>query len=226
MTTHNYYMPRLYRFIEELAANNNRPWFDAHKSEYQDLRTHWMADLDAMISHIRQWLPEVGSQTAASSAYRIYRDIRFSPDKTPFKTHFSAAIVPGGKKSPYAGFYISTGMPKMHYQGLFGGLWCPDAKILSKMRHAIVDNIEEWEQIVTDPQLTAIYEPDCSSLKTIPKGWDRNHPYAKYLRLTNYGYASEKNNKYFLDPAWPEHAAADLHRLLPFINFLNYTINE
>lgn len=222
-----YYIKSLYDFLDRLSANNNRPWFEDHRSEYDTLRQHWLADLDRMISLMARWDPELASQTARSCAYRIYRDTRFSKDKTPYKTLFSASVARGGRKSPYAGYYIEIGNAQNYDQGLYGGLWCPSPEILRKMRHAIVDNIEEWEEIVNSPTMLRDFPQWCvTSLKTIPKGWDRDHPQREYLRMTNYGRFHPCTRDFFMDPAWPEHAAELFHSLSPLIRFLNYTIDE
>ncbi len=222
-----YYTNRLYKFLDGLKHNNDRAWFEAHRAEYEELRALWLADLDRLISLMSQYEPELRTQTARSCAYRIYRDTRFSSDKTPYKTFFSASICPHGRKSPYAGYYIELGIPTFFDQGLYGGLWCPDSRLLAKMRHAIVDNIEEWEEIINSPQMQRDF-PDwcCSTLKTAPKGWPKDHPQIQYLRMTNYGRFHPCSREFYSDPQWPERAAELFHSLSPFIRFLNYTIDE
>lgn len=221
------YIPRLYKFLDRLAANNDRTWFEAHRAEYQELRDLWLADLDRLIALMAEYEPDLATQTARSCAYRIYRDTRFSNDKTPYKTFFSASLTPGGRKSPYAGYYVEIGIPNYYDQGLYGGLWCPEPRILNKMRHAIVDNIEEWDEICTSPEMLRDF-PDwcCTTLKTAPKGWPKDHPQIEYLRMTNYGRFRRCSREFFSDPDWPERAADLFRALAPFIRFLNYTIDE
>lgn len=222
-----YYIEELYDFLDRLKDNNNRPWFEANRPQYERLRALWLDDIDRMIRLMSEWDSSLAAQTARSSAYRIYRDTRFSHDKTPYKTFFSAAVCRGGRKSHYAGYYIEIGNAVSFDQGLYGGLWCPDSAILKKLRHAIVDNIEEWEEIVGAPAMQRDFPGWCSStLKTIPKGWDRNHPQAEYLRMTDYGKFRALDRRFFLDAAWPEKAASLFSTLAPFVNFLNYSIDE
>ena len=83
-----YYMPRLYDFLGRLRDNNNREWFKANKTEYDELRALWLADIDVMLAHMSEWWPSLRSVTAKGCAYRIYRDTRFSLDKTPLKHIF------------------------------------------------------------------------------------------------------------------------------------------
>ena len=222
-----YYIKQLYSFLDSLKKNNNREWFEAHRADYEQLRKLWLDDLDRLIGFMSEFDPRLATLTARSCAYRIYRDTRFSNDKTPSKTFFSASITPGGRKSPYAGYYIEIGNPTSYDQGLYGGLWCPEPRMLAKIRHAIVDNIEEWEEIINNPTLQRAF-PDwcCSTLKTAPKGWPKDHPQIEFLRMTNYGRVRPCTREFYLDPAWPERAAELFQALSPFINFLNYTIDE
>ena len=152
--TQKYYMTRVFDFLEQLSRNNDREWFKAHKPEFDELRALWLNDLDRLISLVAQWMPSVAMQSARQAAYRIYRDTRFSPDKTPYKTYFSAAISPRGREKDYAGFYLHQDIDSGE-AGLYGGIWCPPAPVLKKLRHAIVDNIEEWEEIMNSPGSTA-----------------------------------------------------------------------
>lgn len=221
-----YYIKQLYEFFDQLAANNRRDWFADHKQQYLDLRARWLEDIDRLIACMTIWQPDLASQTAQSSAYRIYRDTRFKTDKTPYKTFFSALISPWGKKTDRAAYYIEIGRSQTLDQGLYGGAWCLDAPTLRKMRHAIVDNIEEWESIVCEPALTDNFSWCSSTLKTMPKGWERDHPQAEYLRMTNYGWFHPCDDSFYLDSAWPERTAELFHKLKPFVDFINYSIDE
>lgn len=222
-----YYVKQLFDFLRRLGQNNDRQWFQSNKSEFDDLRAQWIADLDRVIAAMTVWEPGMATQSGRSAAYRIYRDTRFSPDKTPYKTYFSAAFSPQGRKSDRAGYYLEISPSASHESGLYGGVWCLERPMLNKLRHAIVDNIDEWEEIVNSPEMTRDFPLWCSyTLKTIPKGWDRNHPQAFYLRMTNYGKFRPCPESFFTDPSWPERVAELFHTLQPFCRFINYSIDE
>lgn len=215
-------------FLRQLRQNNNRPWFQAHKAEFDALREQWLAEMGRLIAYCSEWEPRYKWLTAKECTYRIYRDTRFSPDKTPYKTYFSSAISTKGRTSDVAGYYITSGLDAEH-TGLYGGLWCPDAKALRKMRHAIVDNIEEWEEIVNEPRLRALYPHWCDmgrALKTAPKGWAKDHPQIEYLRLLDYGREHTVEPEFFTDSHWPERTAEMLQPLKPMIDFINYSLFE
>lgn len=226
MKEEGYYMTRVFGFLEQLACNNDREWFKAHKGEYDELRALWLEDIDRLISMIGRWMPSVAMQTARQSAYRIYRDTRFSADKTPYKTYFSALISPRGREKDYAGFYIQQDIDSGEC-ALYGGIWCPPAPTLNKLRKAIVDNIEEWEGIMNAPVIADNYSVvSISSLKTVPRGYPKDHPQARWLRMRDYGLCHNTGRKFFEDPSWPEKTAELLRPLAPFVEFLNYSIDE
>lgn len=225
-----YYTHQLFDFLRQVAANNYREWFHAHKNEYDDLRALWMQDLDRLISLMSIWEPQLKPQSAKTCAYRFYRDTRFSHDKSPYKTFFSAAISPWGRKSHHAGFYLHMGLDEENLwggSGLYGGIWCPDATMLRKLRYAIVDNIEEFEEIINNPEFIKYYPSWIGeSLKNVPKGWDKNHPQANLLKLKEYGRLCSCKEAFFHDPSWVETAAHRFSLLKPLVDFLNYSLDE
>ena len=99
-------MNGLIEFLVELRKNNNREWFQAHKGVYDALRKQFIADVEQLIARLATYDEELRGLRVEDCIYRIYRDIRFSPDKTPYKTYFSAYMARGGKKSPRAGYYL------------------------------------------------------------------------------------------------------------------------
>ena len=225
-----YYMAQLYDFLRRLDANNNRDWFKANRTEYDELRQLWLNDLDRLIALMAQWDPALATNTAKGAAYRIYRDTRFSQDKTPLKTYFSASVSPRGRAPHYGGYYLQLGPGSYTTDvdsGLYGGIWCPDAPTLKKLRKAIIDNIEEFEEILANPALEREFPGWCASaLKTVPKGYDKKHPYAHLLRLKEFGKFHPCNEAFFCDPCWPE-KTSELFRLLkPMVDFLNYSVDE
>ncbi len=217
-------MKALYNFLENLAANNNREWFNAHKPEYQQLREAWIADVQRLIDNMARFDPSLAHVDARNCLYRIYRDTRFSPDKTPYKTYFSALISPTGRHCDRACYYFHQGVDE---SALYGGVWCPEPAMLKKLRKAIVDNIEEFREIVENPELVKEFPGWYGrQLKTAPKGYDRDHPDIEFLRLTEFGKCHYLDRSFFDDPQWPERAASLFALLKPMNDFLNYSIDE
>lgn len=225
-----YYTHQLFDFLRRVSENNCREWFHANKREYDDLRAQWMEEVDKMLSLMSAWDPQLSSQTAKTCAYRFYRDTRFSLDKSPYKTFFSAAISPWGRKSHRAGYYLHMGIDEENLwggSGLYGGIWCPDAVMLRKLRRAIVDNIEEFEEIINRPEFLKYYPTWIgNALKNVPAGWSKDHPQAHLLRLKEYGRLCSCKEKFFGDPSWVEIAAERFSLLKPLVDFLNYSLDE
>ncbi|MDE6271318.1 MAG: DUF2461 domain-containing protein [Muribaculaceae bacterium] len=214
-------------FLRRLADNNNRVWFAEHRSEYDDVRAQWLAEVDRYIARLAEHDPRVAHQQAKSQVYRIYRDTRFSPDKTPYKTYFSAAFQVEGRRDERAGYYLQMDN-RPEEGGIYGGLWCPDAQELRKLRHAIVDNIDELRDILDEPELRRLYgERWCGpALKTAPAGWPKDHPCIELLRLKSYGKFHSLPPEFFSRPDWPEEAADRTAPLRPLIDFINYSLDE
>lgn len=222
----NYYLDRVFSFLEELSRNNNRDWFKARKPEFDDLREQWIEELDRLVALMTPWEPGMATQSGKSCAYRIYRDTRFSEDKTPYKTYFSALFSPYGRHAHRACDYLQIDI-RPEESGLFGGLWCPDSAMLRKLRRAIVDNAEEFEEIVNAPDMKRLYPGWVgNSLKTVPKGYAKDHPMIEVLRLKDYGKFCRCDRAFFSDPSWVEKTAERFHVLKPFNDFLNYSLDE
>lgn len=227
MTRNIYYVSRLFDYLGRLCTNNSREWFKSNREEYDRLRRLWLDDLGRLIAAMSEWEPGLRNLEPRRAAYRIYRDTRFSPDKTPYKTYFSASMTPPPDISSRAGYYLQMGPSNDGSVGLFAGIWCPESAVLRKLRTAIVDNIEEWESIVSDPQVMSRFTIFSSSqLKTVPRGYDKNHPQARWLRMKDYGLNAALSPDFFLDPDWPLKASEILRHSKPFVDFLNYSIDE
>ncbi|MBD5200339.1 MAG: DUF2461 domain-containing protein [Bacteroidales bacterium] len=218
---------QIFDFLGRLAANNNRDWFKEHKSEFDDLRQNWMEQLDALRTKMSQWDPDLLRQPLADLPYRIYRDTRFSPDKTPYKTYFAAVLSPWGRKSFRPCYYLQMGASSWSKSGLFGGMYCPPSDVLKKVRAAIVDNIDEFEEIINRPELKKLFPGWFGdALKTVPKGYDRNHPQAEILKQKDFGKAHIVDDKFFLDDNWIDRTSEIFSVLKPLNDFFNYSIDE
>ena len=122
----------LFQFISELRLHNNREWFQANKPRYDLLHRQFIEVVQELINRMTLFEPELAGLTPKDCIFRIYRDIRFSPDKTPYKTHFGAYIAAyGGRKSEYAGYYLHL---EPGASMLAGGVWCPPPALLKLFR--------------------------------------------------------------------------------------------
>lgn len=143
------------QFLTELRQNNNREWFQANKDRYDALRKGFIDEVQQLIDRIALFDPEIAGLEAKDCLFRIYRDIRFSPDKTPYKIHFAAYMAScGGRGSERAGYYI-------HLEPggclLSGGVWCPPPALLKALRKDIYENIEDFVAIMEKPAFKKTY---------------------------------------------------------------------
>ncbi|MBQ8530320.1 MAG: DUF2461 domain-containing protein [Parabacteroides sp.] len=213
------------QFLKELQVNNNREWFQANKSRYDVLRKNFIENVQLLIDRIGLFDPEVAGLDAKDCLFRIYRDIRFSPDKTPYKRHFAAYIAScGGRGSERGGYYI-------HLEPggcmLSGGVWCPPPVLLKMLRKDIYENIEELVEILENPQFKKTYPVmEGEVLKRMPVGYPSDFEYGEILRHKDFCVASYKPDEYFFTPDWLDKVVEDFKLLYPFNRFLNYTVDE
>jgi len=218
-------MKELFDFLRELRENNDREWFKANKGRYEKLHKAHIGIVQELINRIGAFDPEIAGLDAKSCIYRLYRDIRFSNDKTPFKTHFGAYMTGyGGRTSPYGGYYLH-----LEPDGSFlsGGVWCPDPKMLKKLRQDIYNNIEEFVGILENERFKQTFGSlEGDMLQRTPDGFPKDSPYDAILRHKYFVVSCNKPESFFMEDDWMEQAAADFKVLFPFNQFLNYTMGE
>lgn len=219
-------MKEIFDFLRELRAHNDREWFNAHKAEYLRLKEkfeHWVEEL---ISRIALFDPEVEGLAVKDCVYRIYRDTRFSPDKTPYKTHFAAYIcAPCGRNSERAGYYVHI-EPDGCLLG--GGLYCPDPALLKRLRRDIYDNIEEFTSVLRDPAFAGEFAgiDPADKLKRVPAPFPADFPEGDLLKYKHYDVVSRKPDHFFEGKEAMEKIIAVFRVMQPFNRFLNYTVDE
>lgn len=213
-------------FFNQLEHNNNREWFNARKDQYLGLRRQWINTMQQVFAQVAEFWPEVRYADAARNTFRIYRDIRFSNDKTPYKTHIGTVLTTPGLTS-HSGFYIQAGGDSAG-SGIYAGIWHPEKEQLRKLRRAIAYNDDEFAAIAEDPALIREYGEtwDGESLKTAPKGYDVNHPMIKYLRLKDIGKYAEIPNNIVDSPDFVAVVVEKIRAALPLVQFLNYSLAE
>ncbi|HEX5024587.1 MAG TPA: DUF2461 domain-containing protein [Agriterribacter sp.] len=180
-------LPATIRFLKNLAKNNNKPWFDEHRKEYEAARSDFGAFIQSVIDEFGKADPSIASLTAKECLFRINRDIRFSKDKTPYKKNFAANINRGGKKSIFGGYYFNF-EPGNSFAG--GGIWMPMPAETQKIRQEIDYCWDEFKKIIGSKKFIAIYgdldkEAEIS-LTNIPKGYAKDNPAGEYLKLKSW----------------------------------------
>lgn len=167
-------------FLKALRKNNNRSWFQAHRAEYEAASLAFEGFVGALIDDLRP-TEGLGGLTAKDCIFRIYRDIRFSKDKTPYKTHMGAYIAPGGRKLMKMGYYVQVSPGDSM---IAGGLHEPDPKRLDKFRQAIAGDARPFKKIVGGKAFRDYFgDLGGDKLKTAPRGYPKDHPEIDILRM-------------------------------------------
>ena len=176
-------------YLRQLEANNNKPWFDAHKSEYLEVRARFNSIVEKLIEGIMEFDPSIRGVGIKECTYRIHKDMRFSKDGLPYKTHFGAYICRGGKKSGYSGYYfhIGTGSGEEYpcRSFLAVGNYFMEPKVLKIVREDIELGAGDFDRIIQDLHPSLSLDQD-QKLKRAPLGFDAQGPYIEYIKLKNF----------------------------------------
>ena len=203
-------------FLSDLTLNNDRTWFRAHQDDY--LRAK--AEVEDFVFGLFPRLGlERGSHPASFWFHRIYRDTRFSREKTPYKRNFSAVLGAEGKKGPAMGayFHIEPG----HESAIGGGLWAPEPAVLKKFRLDMEDGPRELERIVGAPEFRAhLTLMDGEKLKRVPKGFAPDHPAAEWLKLKQIIAWRTFTDDEVLAPGFADDVVATVLALQPFLRYM------
>lgn len=225
MTETTYITPELFAFFRELKENNDRDWFQVNKQRYE---SHVREPLLRFIADFGLRLAEISPHYVADarkvggSLFRINRDVRFSPDKSPYKT--AAGIQfrhETGKDAHAPGFYLH-----LEPGGVFGGLgiWQPDNQTLSKIREAIVEQPERWQAVLADEKFRSTYQLGGESLKRPPKGYDPDHPLIEDLKRKDFVASVSFSEAEVCQPGFIDRYAAACRAGGPFVAFLTKAI--
>ncbi|MFT7557449.1 MAG: hypothetical protein ACI83D_000114 [Planctomycetota bacterium] len=218
---------KTFSFLKQITENNNRAWFADHKSEYKELHgqfTEFMHDIASKISTFDPGLRKSDTKDA-TKVFRIYRDARFSRDNKPYKLNLGGQIIPGGRTSPLPSYYLHIQPGGKSFVG--GGLYHPEAKDLSVTREYIAENYKKLDKLTTDKKFQSAF-PELwqgEALKTVPRGYKKDHPAAKYLRLKNYIWSIALSDKQVLEKDLQAHILEKFELLLPVFKYLRKAIS-
>ena len=205
-------------FLRKLEKNNDRDWFNANKPAFVKANDNVIAVTGDLISRISKFDPQVSGIDPKSCVFRIYRDVRFSKDKSPYKTNLGAFIAPGGKKTMSPGYYFHV-QPGMFFCA--AGKHMPDAGELLKIRNAIVKNTKEFLKIVESAKFKNRFEDlHGDRLSKPPKGFDASHPAIEYLKLKSFTVGEEFSAKDAVSSDYPKMLAESFKAAYPLVVFL------
>jgi len=211
------------QFLKTLSKNNNKVWFDAHRDLYIDAKKDFENFVSTIIKKTATFDSDVKDLVVKDCVFRINRDIRFSKNKTPYKTNMGASFDRGGKKSIYAGYYFHAEPGGKSFIG--GGIWMPMAPELKKIRQEIDYCFEEFKSIIENKNFVSEYKelestPDVK-LNNLPRGYDKENPAGEFLK-----FKSVLALKYIADEDLTSKKLTDktikaFKALMPLVKFIN-----
>lgn len=217
-------MDKVLDFLTDLSVNNNREWYNANKKRYEESREKVLFLTEVLINEIRKFDPEIPVLDPKDCVFRIFRDVRFSNDKRPYKTNFGAFIAKGGRKSMNAGYYFHID-PTGSFAG--GGVYMPPAEPLKAIREYIAENGEEFLDIIQDKNFKKIYpELMDDKLKTAPKGFPKDHEFIDLLRYKSFVFSNQFNKSQVSANNYIELLVQSFKTLQPVNKFLNDALDK
>jgi uncharacterized protein (TIGR02453 family) len=218
------FSPKALAFLRALKRNNDRDWFKARKDEYDTLLRGPMLEVIARLAEdFRDFAPDL--QATPASIFRIYRDTRFSPDKSPLKTHISAA-------------FPSRSLPRHHGSGLYfeiapdgvwagGGLYAPDTPELQAVREHVAAHFRQFRAIVESPSFKrAVGKLQGEQLQRVPRGFAADHPAASYLKFRQFIGGREFPASFATSPRFCAGLLGVFKPVTPLVGFLNDAIRS
>ncbi len=211
----------IFDFLVNIEQNNNREWFQMHKNEYQEAFNSIERFVDMLVEKIAVFDPSVSDIKGKNCIYRIYRDLRFSPDKRPYKEHIGAYIAVGGKTGNDAGYYI-------HFQNnncmLACGMWGPDATLLKKIREEIYYEPQVLYGILNDKTFKKEWKTldEETKLKRPPKNYPSDFQYIDLLMYRNFCALKFVSNKEVLSEDYLKKCTKAFEAGYPLVDYMNY----
>ena len=202
----------IFEFLNQLKINNNREWFKQHKAEHDVARKKVIEFSTQLFSTIQQ-----GNNLDEYKVFRIYRDVRFSKNKTPYKTHFGIGF--HRSKPKYRGGYYLHLEPGNSF--LASGFWQPNKDDLLRVRKEIELDHQHFTKVTTDPKLIKNWNSLAGEqLKTAPKGFDKNHPGIKLLRFKQFIYSQKISDSQLQELDFYMSVKNEFKSILPFLDFM------
>lgn len=209
-------------FLEDLKKNNNREWFQANQDRYKKYKQSYKEIVEAFIAEMSKYDDSLKHLEFKNCSFRINRDIRFAKDKSPYKTNMGFWLSAGQKSSNLGGYYVHI---EKGASFIAGGLYCPESGDLKKMRREIDGFYEDLEAIVADKKFKAVYDDfdrdEKNTLKTSPKGYEKDHPAIDFLRLKSFTATAKLSDNELKDDKFVAHTTQKLLVLKPLVEFIN-----
>ena len=222
-------MKEIIDFLRDLSCNNNKVWFTANKKRYQEIQARWYDFCGELIQAVGQYDQDIARLTIKDCTYRIYRDTRFSADKSPYKTHFGVFLSKGGKKSMHAGYYFHVGTGSgedyPHSHMIASGNYCYEPRVVKMLREDISFGWEDFKQDVLDVADPSFRVDMDGALKRVPKEYPADAPYADFMRLKSFSLVTYLDDDFILQPNLVSRVVELFKTVKPFNDFVNRAVD-
>ncbi|MDX2245705.1 MAG: DUF2461 domain-containing protein [Bacteroidia bacterium] len=216
--------PSTLTFLAELKENNHKEWFDANRDRYQESRENLISLVDQVLEGLVEFDHSVEGLEAKKCLFRINRDIRFSKNKSPYKTNMGAFMSKGGKQSYYAGYYVHL-EPGSCFVG--GGCYQPPAPELKKIRSYIDLSAAELREITSDKKFVDTFGGlQGEELKSAPAGFDKQHPDIDLIRRKDFFVGKNLEDHQVLSEGFAETLLDIFETMYPLNRYLNEAIDH
>ncbi len=219
-------MEKTIAFLKRLKMNNNKEWFDSNKNQYLEAKDEFEKLVDNLIQGTNKFDKKISSDLKAKNCtFRIYKDVRFSKDKSPYKTNFGASINPGGKKALFVGYYLHV---EQGNSFLAGGVYMPEPPVLQAIRQEIDYNIEPLLKVFKSASFKKYFKgfDEDDKLKTAPKGFEKDHPHIEILKNKHFVVSCKLSDKEMLDKNFERQVLSGFKAMQPLLEYLREaTIN-
>jgi uncharacterized protein (TIGR02453 family) len=213
-------------FLKDLKKNNNKAWFDKNRQVYEAAKADFAGFIQKVIDQHSQKDPSIKNLVAKDCLFRINRDVRFSKDKSPYKSNFGASINKSGRKAEHSAGYYFQVQPDRNFAG--GGIWMPEPIELKKIRQEIDYNFADFKKIIGAKKFKTVYgDLDRSTeflLSRVPKGYEADNPAAAYLKLKSFVAISFLSNADLTSKDLEKKTVAAFEALRPLISFINHSL--
>ena len=215
------------KFLKNLKKHNNKAWFDTNRSTYENAKADFENFIQSVLHRHGKKDADLKDLVARKCMFRINRDVRFSKDKSPYKTNFGASMDRGGRKSGFAGYYFHL-EPGSSFVG--GGLWMPAPDVVKKVRQEIDYCFDEFNKIVSSrkfkPVYGEFYTGEGIKLSKLPQGFEKDNPAAEYLKLKSWLVLKNLGDRELTSKDLLKKTLEAFVVLQPFIRFLNRAVEE
>lgn len=212
------------RFLNNLKENNDRSWFEAHRSDYENAKEKFAVTVEELIKGMAKIEPATGNFTAKDCIFRINRDVRFSKDKSPYKTNMAAYFNRDGKKGLGAGYYVHI-EPGKAFAG--AGIWMPEPAVLQNIRQEIDYNFARFKKITGNASLKKHFPnglEQSAKLTRAPKNYEEDNPAIEFLKLKSFILSKPYIDAQLQSRDFTKNLLASFKAAKPFIDFLNESL--